>query len=182
MLAKYLKVSFKYLKVLYTIFILLEGKMMKNTILTYTRNDLEYIKTKGCDDSWVLNENRAGSCKYLVCCHSQGAKQKNAFLVGLISEIRHEGEKRRAIHISKYASIDVPNMWLGWQNPVHYTTLEELGIAPSTLKFEKIQKTEKDETFPEITEILPLSIEQAKEGISKKFEITPDKIEIIIKG
>lgn len=125
---------------------------MENTVLTYTRNDLEYIKFKGCDDSWVLNENRAGSCDYLVCCHSQGAKQKNAFLVGLISRIFHVGGKRWAIHISKYANIDVPNVWGGWQNPVHYTTLEELGIDPSTLKFEKLQDIEKIEMQLKLTD------------------------------
>lgn len=151
---------------------------MENTVLTYTHNDLEYIKSKGCDDSWVLNQNRAGSCEYLVCCHSQGANKRNAFLVGLISRIRHVEEKRWAIHISKYASIDIPNIWKGWQNPVHYTTLKELGIEPSVLKFEKIEQEEKTE----IQEIPPLSIKQAKEGISKKFNISPDQIEIVIKG
>ncbi|MGB3694926.1 MAG: hypothetical protein WBG70_12925 [Spirulinaceae cyanobacterium] len=151
---------------------------MANTVLTYTRNDLEYIKSKGCDDGWVLNENRAGSCEYLVCCHSQGAKQRSAFLVGLISRIRPIEEKRWAIHISKYASIDVPDVWKGWQNPVHYTTLEELGIESSILKFKKIEQKEKTE----IKEIPSLSIEQAKEGISKKFNISPEQIEIVIKG
>lgn len=154
---------------------------MENTILTYTRNDLEYIKTKGCDDSWVLGVSRAESCKYLVCCHSRGAKQRNAFLVGLISKTVPVGEKRRAIYICEYASIDVPNVWAGWQNPVRYTTLEELGIDPSTLKFEKLQKTEKDEK-PFESEIRPLSIEQAKEGLSKRFGVPPNQIEILIKG
>ena len=66
--------------------------------------------------------------------------------------------------------------------PVRYTTLEELGIDPSTLKFEKIQKIEKEEKQTEIKKISPLSIEQAKEGISNFFDIPPDQIEIVIKG
>ena len=151
---------------------------MENTVVTFTRNDLKYINLKGCDDSWVLNPKRAGSCKYLVCCHSQGAKQRSAFLVGLINKVNLVGDKRWAIHISEYATVDVPDIWGGWQNPIRYTTLEELGIDPSTLKFEKLQKIEKQ---PEI-EIQPLSIEQAKEGISKKFDIAPEQIEIIIKA
>lgn len=151
---------------------------MENTVVTFTRNDLEYINLKGCDDSWVLNQKRAESCKYLVCCHSQGAKQRSAFLVGLINKVNLVGGNRWAIHISEYATVDVLNIWGGWQNPIRYTTLEELGIDPSTLKFEKIQKIEKQ---PEI-EIQPLSIEQAKEGISKKFDIAPEQIEIIIKA
>lgn len=148
---------------------------MENTVLTFTANDLQYIKTNGYDDSWVLNENRAGSCTYLVCCHSEGAKKRHAFVVGLISRIRESGEGRWAIHISEYASIDIPNVWKGWRNPVHYTTLEDLGIELSTLRFEKVQKTEK----PDISS---LSIEQAKEGIAQKFNISPEQIEIVIKG
>ncbi len=160
---------------------------MKDTILTYTANDVEFIKTKGCDKSWVLNKNRAENCAYLVCCHSRGADKRSAFLVGRKSDISFvciddSGNKRWAIEISEYASIDLPNVWEGWRNPVRYTTLEELGIDLSTLKFEKIQKIEKEEKQTEIKEIPPLSIEQAKEGISKKFDISPDQIEIVIKG
>lgn len=156
---------------------------MKDTILTYTANDVEFIKTKGCDKSWVLNKNRAENCTYLVCCHSRGANKRSAFLVGRKSKIRYvciddSGNKRWAIEISEYATIDLPDVWEGWHNPVHYTTLEDLGINPSTLKFEKIQKVEKQTE----TEIQPLSIEQAKEGISKKFDIAPEQIEIVIKG
>ena len=160
---------------------------MENTILTFTANPLPFIKSKGCDKSWVLNTNRADNCTYLVCCHSRGANKGSAFLVGRKSDISFvciddSGNKRWAIEISEYASIDISDVWGGWQNPVHYTTLEELGINPSTLKFEKIQKIEKEEEQTEITEIPPLSIEQAKEGISKKFDISPDQIEIVIKG
>jgi hypothetical protein len=59
---------------------------MEDTVMTFTENDLETIKTKGGDYNWVLNQNRVANCKYLVCCHSQGAKKGTAFLVGLISK------------------------------------------------------------------------------------------------
>lgn len=85
-------------------------QLAENTVLTYTGHDLEYIKSKGCDHSWVLNQNRAGSCDYLVCCHSQGAKQRSAFLVGLISGVKPVDEERWAIHIYEYASVDIPNV------------------------------------------------------------------------
>ena len=154
---------------------------MEDTVVTFTANDLQYIKTNGCDNSWVLNKDRAGSCKYLVCCHSEGAKKRHAFVVGLISRIRfvcvdqHSGKDRWAIHISEYASIDIPNVWERWHNPVHYTTLKSLGIDISTLNFEKIQKTEN-------SHVPSSSIEQAKEGIAKKYNVSPEQIEILIKG
>lgn len=151
---------------------------MENAVITYTHNDLEHITSKGHDNSWKLNQKRAGSCKYLVCCHSQGANKRNAFLVGLISKVELFEEERYAIYISEYASINVSNTWKGWQNPVHYTSLEDLGIDISTLKFEKIQKINEQT----ITEIPPLSIEQAKEGLAKKFGISSEQIEIVVKG
>jgi hypothetical protein len=153
---------------------------MKNTIVTYTRNQLQEIKNAGCDRSWVLNRDRAGACKYLVCCHSEGAKKGSAFLLGSISRIRDEGvddngKNRWAIEISEYASIDLPNVWKGWQNPVHYTSLGELGIEPSALKFERLQEDQGNN-------ILPLTIEQAKQGLAKNFNLNIEQIEILIKG
>ncbi len=158
---------------------------MKDTILTYTRNDLQEIKTSGCDKSWVLNKDRAAACKYLVCCHSEGAKRGNAFLVALISRISYvgvdqdSGKNRWAIDISEYANIDIPNVWGGWQNPVHYTSLEELRIDPSTIKFEKLQEGEKKTGEKDIP---PLTLEQAKHGLAKYFDVKKEQIEILIKG
>jgi hypothetical protein len=158
-----------------------EIKNMADTIITFTRNQLQEIKAKGCDYSWVLSKDRARACKYLVCCHSEGARQRNAFLVALISGIRFDhvddsGNKRWAIEISEYASIDIPNVWKkGSRNPVHYTSLEELGIDSSTIKFEKLQESEK-------SDIPLLTIEQAKEGLAKSFNLNTEQIEILIKG
>lgn len=152
---------------------------MENTIITYTRNQLQEIKAKGCDYSWILNKQRAEKCKYLVCCHSEGAKKRDAFLVALINRIRQtddddKGNARWAIDFSEYVSIDLLNVWGGWQNPIHYTSLEKLGVDPSTLKFEKLQESE--------TNIPSLTIEQARQGLAKSFAVNPEQIEILIKG
>ena len=153
---------------------------MENTIITYTRNQLQEIKAKGCDYSWILNKQRAEKCKYLVCCHSEGARRRDAFLVALISRIRQvdndvKGNARWAIDISEYASIDIPNVWSGWQNPVHYTSLEELKIDLSAIKFEKLQESGKNDTFS-------LTLEQAKQGLAKSFNVKTEQIEILIKS
>ena len=153
---------------------------MENTIITFTRNQLQEIKTKGCDYSWILNKQRAEKCEYLVCCHSEGAKRRDAFLVALVSRIRQvdnddKGKARWAIDLSEYASINFPNVWKGWQNPVHYTSLEELGIDPSTLKFEKL-------LLESGNDINSLTIEQARQGLAKSFAVSPEQIEITIKG
>jgi hypothetical protein len=123
---------------------------MTDTIMTFTENELETIKAKGGDYNWVLNQQNAGNCKYLVCCHSHGAKRgtaRTAFLVGLISKIvdseTRSDEGRAKICISEYAEIDIPDVWKKiWQNPFKYTSLEELGINVSDLKFQKLENKE----------------------------------------
>lgn len=153
---------------------------MENTVITFTQNELADILASGFDGSWVLNKKRAENCKYLVCCHSGGANKGSAFIVGEISRVidapDDEGkEKPRAdLHIARYAVIDQPDVWQGWQNPVKYTSLDELGIELSSLTFQNIQKT--------IGSPQGLSIEEAKQGLAKKFDISPEQIEITIKA
>lgn len=155
---------------------------MENTILTFTTHDLPFIQTHGCDESWVLNTARAGTCQYLVCCHSQGASKGSAFCIGLISRLRpvptKTGKERYAIHISAYAQVDIPGVWQGWRNPVRYTALTALDIDPEALQFQPLPIAP---ISPE-GDIPPLSIQQAKAGLAKKFNLSPDQIEIIIKG
>lgn len=155
-----------------------------DTIVTYTRNQLENIIEAGCDQSWVLNQNRAKSCKYLICCHSEGAKRGNAFLVAQISRIRlvdkSSKNNRWAIDISNYANVDISGIWEGWQNPVHYTSSEKLkqkNIDLSTIEFKKLSSHEK-----KLDDIPPLTLEQAKQGLAKYFNINIQQIEILIKG
>lgn len=113
----------------------------ENTILTFTTHDIPFIKTNG-DECWVINRERGESCKYLVCCHSQKPNRGTAFCVGLLRNLRpmntETGQQRYAIEISAYAEINVPNVWQGWQNPVHYTTLEVLGIDLDSLRFKAL--------------------------------------------
>lgn len=157
------------------------SNIMTNTIMTFTSNELTEILARGEDWSWVLNKSRAENCKYLVCCHHGGAKKGTAFLIGEISRIVDAPEdagkdKPRAnIQISKYAAIDIPNVWDGGRNPVRYTSLEELGINLTSLNFKDVIKESRDT-------VQTLSIEEAKLGISRKFGISPEQIEITIKG
>ncbi len=150
---------------------------MNSALQTFTGNSLDDIRNRGGDYDWALDPDRAKKCKYLICTSSQGANRKSSFLVGKISgaEFTYAGEngrKRYLIQISEYASIDIPNSWSGQQNPVRYTSLEELGIDLNSLKFEKILK-------PESTSF---TIAQAKAGLAKNYGISEDNIEIMIKG
>jgi len=50
----------------------------------------------------------------------------------------HEG--RFLIQFSEYARVNIPDAWHGGRNPVSYGTLQDLGIDPSTLKWEPMPK------------------------------------------
>ena len=150
---------------------------MNSALQTFTGNSLDDILNRGGDYDWVLDQDRAKKCKYIVCCSSQGANRKSSFLVGKISgtEYTRTDEKnndRYLVNISEYALIDIPDSWLGKRNPVRYISLEDLGIDINNLKFEKILK-------PESTSF---TIAQAKAGLAKNYGISEDNIEIMIKG
>lgn len=150
---------------------------MPKAIQTFTCNSFDNILNRGGDYAWVLDQNKAKTYEYLVCCSSEGANRGNAFLVGKISGIEFDrvgenGKNRYAICISEVASVDIPDLWPGNQNPVRYTTLEDLGIDPSKLVFRKVSPTQSK----------GLTIAEAKAGLAKTFGVSEDSIEILIKG
>jgi hypothetical protein len=150
---------------------------MNTALQTFTENSLEDILNRGGDYDWALDQDRAKKCNYLVCCSSQGANRKQSFLVGKISGTEFtytgdSGKKRYLVTISEYALINIPDSWPGNQNPVRYTSLEELGIDINSLKFEKVLKPVSSS----------FTIAQAKAGLAKHYGVSEDNIEIIIKG
>jgi hypothetical protein len=153
---------------------------METAIQTFTENSLESIINMAGDYYWTLGIDRAKNSKYLVCSSSVGVNRGSGFLVGKISDfelVKYDPDKkeRYIIHISEWASIDIPKLWPGNQNPIRYTSLEDLGINVSDLKFEKISKVS---TSPSQS----LTIAEAKIGLAKYYEVNPDNIEITIKG
>jgi hypothetical protein len=74
----------------------------------------------------------------------------------------------------EWAKINIPDLWNGYRNPVRYTSLQELGINLSDLKFEKISKVTASQSHS-------LTIAAAKAGLAKHYEVSPDNIEITIK-
>jgi hypothetical protein len=147
---------------------------MNTAIQTFTENDLETILARGGDFDWSLNQDRAKSCKFLVCTSSTGANRGSSFIVGKISGIEPspDRENKHVIRISEFAVIDLQDQWPGNRNPVRYTTLEDLGIDLAQLSFQKII----------ITKSNSLTIAQAKVGLSAQYGVSPSNIEIIIKG
>lgn len=113
-----------------------------------------------------------------------------AFLIARVKEVvaSPENPDRWLIEFSEYAEIDQPGVWQGWRNPVRYTTLEDLGIDPSGLTFQSMP--ERAEAAPaavkemERIEDAPftLTIARAKEGLANAFDVSPEAVEITIRG
>jgi hypothetical protein len=143
-------------------------------IQTFTHNSLDNILEHGGDYSWSLSQNRAKSCNFLVCTSSTGINHGSSFLVAKINGVDPSPlrENRYIIRFAEFATIDIPKHWPGNQNPVRYTTLEELGIDPSKLTFKKVLPAKSD----------TLTIDQAKTGLSKHYGVSESNIEIIIRG
>lgn len=150
---------------------------MNQAIQTFTQNSFDDIVSHGGDYSWPVDQNRAKNYKFLVCSSSVGANRGSGFLIGKISGVEfhivdEKKKNRYIIHISEVAVIDIPDLWPGNRNPVRYTSLEDLGINLSDLKFEKVSAKRSHS----------LTIAQAKAGLAEHYGVSQDNIEIIIKG
>lgn len=120
---------------------------MPDTIVVFTRKTVGDILEAGGSKAWVLNCDRAAKMTYLVCTRkastSTGREPHRAgFLIGLISGITPAPDEPEnyLIQISKWASIDRPELWNKQRNPVRYTSLDELGIDLRTIKFKRLRQ------------------------------------------
>ena len=133
-----------------------------------------------------------------------------AFLVGKINDVskalKTNLEDRWIIEFNEYAEVLIPDLWIGLRNPVNYIDTNKININFNDLEFKKVPERDfkfisehiemENKFFDESASISPLdnknksdfdysdglSIEEAKIGLSKKYQIAPENIEIIMKG
>lgn len=177
---------------------------MANTVVLFTAKSVDRILQEGGTSSWRLDRNHARQCAYAVCTRNSNAdwvegmeEHHSAFLIGKIREVvpcaptpenSESPEKRYLIQFSEFARVKLPNIWKGDRNPVKYTSLESLGINPSSLKWEHMPKSS-IETKPTKqagekgkSHIQPLTMAEAKKGLALMFNVAPEAIEITIRG
>jgi hypothetical protein len=170
----------------------------KDTIIVFTARSPERIIREGGSKAWVLNPARAKLCKWLVCTqnrHNQDHEFSDAteshgcgFLLGKVSGVQRSGEnsERWLITISEFARINCPDLWDHWRNPVRYGSLEELGINLDEVTFEPMSTSRAVPTQPESPieghSSAPLTIAEAKRALAVTFGVSPDSIEIAIRG
>jgi hypothetical protein len=172
-----------------------------DAIAVFSSKDLDTILRIGGTQSWVLNLNRTKNIKYVVIFShgggAQGAQKANhgrAWLIGEIERVEPaDGERRPQrwrIVFKNYALLDSAAEWPGFRNPVTYMSLESLGINPAALDFKPIPKiahvqkavTTDPPSRRQGQAQAPLTIQQAKDGLAAHFGVSPDAIEIIIRG
>jgi len=165
-------------------------------IYVLTGRGIETMLDEGGSQAWIIDTRRAQDCEYVVCVqnHKQdsfdpkqfSAAHHTAFLVGKLSGIAAadpgNGERgtRKKLLFSEYAEIDLADKWPGYRNPVFYGHLEDFGIDVAALNFQPMPVQEPANSSAQ--EPRPLTIEQAKVGLSLSFGVMPSDIEILIRG
>src|ERR1035441_8025593 len=133
---------------------------------------------------------RTGTTR-ITCFRTQPSRTgPDSWSAGFLVYIRRweGGRNRWLVEFSEFARIDCPGLWDHRRNPVRYTTLKELGINPSALKWEPMPKpvlakqlAGKD-TDTRKTGVRPLTMAEAKMGLALTFKVPPEAIEITIRG
>lgn len=173
--------------------------MSNKCAVLFTAKSVERILAEGGTSSWRLDRNHARQCGFAVCTRNAHADwvegpeaHHSAFLLGQIRDVvpclptaenKEAPENRYLIQFSKFARVNIPEIWKGDRNPVKYATLEDLGIDPATLKWETMpEESEKKNTLPKTPSTLGLTLAEAKKGLALTFGVPPDAIEITIRG
>ena len=159
-------------------------------IAVFTGKKLGDLLAQGGSGPWVGAEERVKQQQYLICVRKAKPGTDDhgaAFLVGKIAGVQKHGFDRRGqqrwfFQISDFATLMQPGKW-EWRNPVRYTTVEDLGIELKKLKFKPAPPATVSPPMAELApSVKPLTIAEAKAGLAAKFGVSPDAIDIHIKG
>jgi hypothetical protein len=171
--------------------------MSQEVIVVFTAKSVETLLEEGGTSSWRLDRNHARQCPFAICTRNAYADwvegpedHHSAFLVGKVKNVTPSPtmEGRYLIQFSQFARVSLPDVWQGDRNPVKYSTLEILGIDPSTLKWEampenpSVPKPTREVKSNESLSAQPLTMAEAKKGLALTFGVAPEAIEITIRG
>jgi len=168
----------------------------QSAIVVFTSETVETVLNQGGTGGWVLSPKTAGSCKYVVCCRNpawnnrkEGIARRAAFLIGLIAGLQKKpdsendrGQPRFLIEMYEYATFERAEVWnQKARNPVSYKTLKELGIDLRGLKFKPMPVPA---PFAKLGGAggAPMTIADAKKALAATFGVSPDDVEITIRG
>jgi hypothetical protein len=165
-------------------------------IVVFTADSLDTILQKGGSGDWVVSAKNADGCKYIVCCRKpnwsnrkEGIPGRAAFLIGRVAGLLQRADSetprdqmRYLIQMADYAVLEKLGVWKEKvRNPVAYSTLDDLQIDLRGLKFKPMPAAGAGAT-KESSGAKQMTIADAKNGLAATFGVTPDDIEIIIRG
>jgi hypothetical protein len=169
--------------------------MSSRILAVFTFRTISRILEEGGSQAWRLNPATAQRCSFLVCTRNryhEGAGPEEhgaAFLVGKISSVEPSPETpdRFIVRISEYALLDPqPLVWPGSRNPVMYVDdFAKLGIDETALRWQPMPDLAKPGAGPPPIgkdRATALTITEAKAALAATFGVSPDKVEITIRG
>jgi hypothetical protein len=171
--------------------------MSGKAIVVFTGKCIERILGEGGSSSWRLDRNNARQCDYVVCTqngHADGPwadgteEHRTAFVIGKVKDVVPSAlmPGRYLIQFREFARVCIPNVWNGDRNPVKYTTMSDIGIDPMSLDWECMPEASSTPDPPlDVTPYVagePLTIAEAKQGLALTFGVSPEAVEITIRG
>ena len=180
--------------------------MSNNALIVFTAKTIETVLYQGGTSSWVLSPTSMRDVRYVVCtrnsdraydeeCGPRTEAHGEAFLVGKVSGLlkvdERNGRKRYLVQISEYALVSEPDFWTHDRNPTRYTDtdiLRERGIDVDSLNWRPVPEVEEEIPMPMEDATSPalmrdgLTIAEAKRGLSVKFGVPEEAIQIVING
>ena len=174
--------------------------MAKRILVVFTFRSIDRLLSEGGSQAWALNAVNARRCSHIVCTrnqHHEDASQKEdhgaAFLVGKISAIEPapDDSARFIVRFDRYALLDPqPIIWPGARNPVWYVDdFSDIQIDESALTWQPMPTIEAAESpvdpSPPGSPAGPsgrLTIAEAKAALAVTFSVSPENIEITIRG
>ena len=181
--------------------------MSNDALIVFTAKSSSLIQKQGGTSSWVLSPVSMRDVRYVVCTRNtdrtieeqfgpRGEAHGEAFLVGKVSGLKQvkveNNRKRYLVQISEYSLVSVPNFWTHDRNPTRYTdtgVLRERGIDVDKLEWLLMPDIDgvigvlRDSPVVAITSTdQGLSIAEAKRGLSLKFGVPEEAIQIVING
>ena len=160
--------------------------MAQDVVQELSFKSVETILANGGTQSWSLDRGRARNCEFAVVCRNAKTREAQgpedhgaAFLVGRIKDVVPSTDTpgRWLILFSEYALIDWKGEWEG-RNPVTYYRTDDYSVVESfeDLDFQPMPKM----SVPLVEQ--PFTIARAKVELARTYEVSPESIEIIIRG
>jgi hypothetical protein len=169
----------------------------QDTIIVFTARSPDRIVREGGSQAWILNPVHARQCRWLLCTQNRHNPDHEfsdatephgaAFLLGKISSIERVQDRsagdRWIVAISEFARISRPGLWDHGRNPVRYASLKSLDIDPDELEFQRMPAVEISRAPPPpAISSHALTIAEAKKVLAATFGVTPEAVEITIRG